>query len=136
MINLTASSLYFSKSRLALYAIILAWAVLIFYLSTGTFGSDFTKAVLERELFFFHLSVSSKNFHVLDTLQRKAAHFIVYGILATLLYSTFVGQVSFRGWLRRAILCVVIAGGRPILIELHEKLHGLCADGFRQGLGA
>lgn len=120
MANTTTSPSSFSKSSLVLYPIILVWAALIFYFSTATFGSGFTELVLNRELSFFHISVSPRTFHVLDTLQRKVAHLTVYGVLATLLYFTFVGQVSFRAWLRRAAWCVVIAGGYALTDEFHQ----------------
>lgn len=105
---------------MVLSIITLAWAILIFYLSTEPFGSAFSRSILARELSIFHLTVSSTTFRHLDTLQRKVAHLIAYGVFAALLYGALGGEDSNRGRIRLAFWCVVMAGGYSLTDEFHQ----------------
>ena len=78
-----------SKSRVALRLTTLAWAVLVFYLSTERFGPDFSQWLVAQALTLLHVSVSPRTLHILDTLLRKGAHVTEYGMLAFLVYGSF-----------------------------------------------
>lgn len=118
MENPTATASRIPRSQVVFGVVSLAWAALIFYFSTVTFGTDFSRSLLARELSILHLSVSSTTFHHLDTLQRKVAHLIVYGIFAVLLYGAFGGRDSFRR--RRTFWCILIAAGYALTDEFHQ----------------
>ena len=105
-----AANLNLSKRRVALRLATLAWAVLVFYLSTERFGSGFSQGLVAQVLTLLHISVSPRTFHVLDTLLRKIAHVTEYGILAFLVYGSFAEQQPFRWRLRQAIWCIGIVG--------------------------
>ena len=101
--SVAAADLNLSKRRVALRLTTLAWAVLVFYLSTERFGSDFSQGLVAQALTLLHISVSPRTFHILDTLLRKTAHMTEYGILAFLVYGSFAEQQPFRwrgrgGW--------------------------------------
>ena len=68
------------------WALTLAWAGLIFYLSTQTFSPDFSRGSLAWTLHLLHLRLSSHTFALLHASLRKLAHLIEYGIFALLLY--------------------------------------------------
>ena len=91
-----AADLSLSNRRVALRLTTLAWAVLIFYLSTERFGSAFSQGLVAQALTLLHISVSPRTFHILDTLLRKTSHIAEYGILASLVYGSFAEQQPFR----------------------------------------
>lgn len=107
-------------SKVTLYIVTLAWAALIFYFSTATFGPEFSQAVLAREIAIFHLKVSPTAFHHLDTLQRKAAHLTVYGVFALLLYTCMGTQDAVRWSLRQVTWCILIVAGYALTDEFHQ----------------
>ena len=110
-----------SKRRVALRLTTLAWAVLVFYLSTERFGSDFSQGLIAQVLRLLHISVSPRTFHIFDTLLRKTAHMTEYGILAFFVYGSFAGQQPFRWRLRQAIWCIAIVGLYSLTDELHQR---------------
>lgn len=109
------------RLRIALRLATLAWAALVFYLSTERFGSDFSQSLLSHALTLLHITVSPRTFHILDVLLRKAAHITEYGILASFVYGSFAEQRPFRWSLRQAIWCIVIVGLYSLTDELHQK---------------
>ena len=110
-----------SKRRVALRLTTLAWAVLVFYLSTERFGSDFSQGLIAQVLRLLHISVSPRTFHIFDTLLRKTAHMTEYGILAFFVYGSFAEQQPFRWRLRQAIWCIGIVGLYSLTDELHQR---------------
>src|ERR1017187_2859481 len=100
--SVAAADLHLSKRRVVLRLTTLAWAVLVFYLSTERFGSDFSQGLVAQALTLLHISVSPRTFHILDTLLRKIAHMTEYGILAFFVYGSFAEQQPFRWRLRQA----------------------------------
>jgi hypothetical protein len=68
------------------WALTLAWAAPIFYLSTQAFTPDLSHALLARTLHMLHLRVSAGTFGFLHSLLRKAAHLTEYSMFALLLY--------------------------------------------------
>ena len=109
------------KLRVALRLTTVAWAVLVFCLSTERFGSDFSQTLVAQALALLHISVSARTLHILDTLLRKAAHITEYGILAFLVYGSFGEQQPFRWRLRQATWCVGIIGLYSLTDELHQR---------------
>jgi len=119
--SVAVADLNLSKYRVALRLATVAWAVVVFYLSTERFGSDFSQALVAQALMLLHISVSPRTFHILDTLLRKIAHITEYGILAFLVYGSFGEQQPFRWRLRQAIWCVGIVGLYSLTDELHQR---------------
>src|SRR5271157_4125928 len=119
--SVPAPDLNFSKRRVALRLATLAWAVLVFYLSTERFGSDFSESVVAHALTLLHISVSPRTFHILDVLLRKTAHITEYGVLASLVYGSFAEQQPFQWRLRQAIWCIGIVGLYSLTDELHQR---------------
>jgi VanZ family protein len=110
-----------SKSRVALRLTTVAWAALVFYLSTGRFGPDFSRALVAQALTLLHIAASPRTVHILDTLLRKAAHVTEYGMLAFLVYGSFGAQQPFRWRLRQAISCIGIVGLYSLTDEFHQR---------------
>lgn len=102
------------------WALTLAWAALIFYLSTQTFTPDFSQAVLAGTLHFFHLRVSRGTFGFLHALIRKLAHLTEYAIFALFLYG-LPGLESQMLWRpRRAVTCILVAAAYSLTDEFHQ----------------
>ncbi len=98
-----------------------AWAVLIFHLSTPTYSANRSIPLLARLLAFFNVSVSHTTLVVLDTLIRKVAHLTEYGIFALLLYRSCIGRNPW-GWRPRlAFWCVVFAAFYAVTDEFHQS---------------
>jgi VanZ family protein len=119
--SVAVSDLVLLRRRPGLCLATLAWAVLVFYLSTERFGPDFSRALVAQALSLLHISVSPRTFHILDTLLRKIAHMTEYGILAFLVYGSFAEQQPFRWRLRQAIWCIGIVGLYSLTDELHQR---------------
>ena len=115
-----AAALAFSRRCGFLWAITVAWAILIFYLSTARFRPDFSEWLVAQALTSLHISFSPRTLHVLDALFRKSAHVIEYGILAVLLYGGLANERPFRWRLRWALWCVFIAGAYSLTDEFHQ----------------
>jgi VanZ family protein len=98
----------------------LAWAGLIFYLSTGTFGTQFSASLLAKILAFLHVSVSPMAFHTLHTLVRKLAHFTEYAIFSVLLYLNFLPYLRSPWRTRAAIWAISIAAAYSLTDEFHQ----------------
>ena len=111
----------FSKRRVALRLATLAWAALVFYLSTERFGSDFSESLIAHALTVLRISVSPRTFHILDVLLRKAAHITEYGVLASLVYGSFAEEQPFRWRFRQAIWCIGIVGLYSLSDEFHQR---------------
>ena len=117
--------MHFSKYRVALRLTTVAWAVLVFYLSTEGFGPDFTQGLVARACMLLHLSAEPRTLHIMDTLLRKAAHVTEYAMLAFLVYGSFGNQQPFRWSLRQALWCIGIVGLYSLTDEFHQRfVHG------------
>jgi len=97
-----------------------AWAGLIFFLSTGGFGSGFSEWLLARVLALLHVTVGPAAFEVLHILMRKSAHMTEYAILAMLLYGSQRDDHPFEWRPRRALACVAIAAAYSLSDEFHQ----------------
>jgi VanZ family protein len=100
----------------------LAWAALIFCLSSQTFGPDFSRGLLAWTLQVFHLRLVLHTFGLLDDFLRKLAHLIEYGIFGLLLYG-LAGDKSRSLWQpRRAAFCILAATAVSLTDEFHQWL--------------
>jgi VanZ family protein len=99
----------------------LAWAGLIFYLSTGTFGGSFTEWLLTEVLRILHLTISDRTFAVLHFLLRKGAHLTEYAIFALLLYSSLLKDETEAWRPRTALVSVLITGLYSLSDEFHQS---------------
>ena len=102
------------------WAITLAWAGLIFYLSTQTFAPDFSRSVLAEMLSVLHCKVSPATFATLHTCFRKLAHLTEYAIFALLLYA-YPDEEENPRWQRgRALTCIVVIALYSLTDEYHQ----------------
>ena len=102
-------------------AVAIAWAGLIFYLSTGTFGGSLTASLLGQILGFLHVAVSPGTFDTLHHLMRKSAHLTEYAVFAMLLYGSAEDARPFDWRARRALLSIVVAGVYSLTDEFHQR---------------
>jgi VanZ family protein len=98
-----------------------AWAGLIFYLSTAGFGSSFSEFLLAQALALLHVSVAPATFEVLHVLMRKSAHVTEYAILGMLLYGSQRDDHPFEWRPRRAVVCMAIAAAYSLTDEFHQS---------------
>ncbi len=103
-----------------MWLLTLAWAAVIYHFSTEGYGSSFSGWLLAKTLAFLHLSVSPYTFRTLNLLLRKSAHLTEYGILALLLYRTFLNRTHFEWRLRTAAWSLLVAGLYAFTDELHQ----------------
>ena len=118
----------------------LAWAVLIFCLSTRTFSPSFSSGLLDWTLHFLHLQVSTGTFDLLHALLRKSAHLTEYAIFALLLYA-FPHEKGSELWQpRRAVVCIAVAAVYSLTDEFHQLFvpgrHGSLSDCGLDTIGA
>ena len=102
------------------WALTVAWAALIFYLSTGQFGSRFSISLLSEILAFLHLHISLPAFLSLHFCLRNLAHLTEYAILSALLYGCLDDDRPIKWSGRTALWCVVIAGIYSLSDEFHQ----------------
>ncbi|MGH9327555.1 MAG: VanZ family protein [Terriglobia bacterium] len=102
------------------WAVVLAWAAVIFCFSTSHFGPHFSKNILGWLLAADHLTLSPRIFHFLDKAFRKSAHVANYGVFAVLLYITLGTERRLRWSWRRAVLSILIAAGYSLTDEFHQ----------------
>lgn len=97
-----------------------AWAALIFFLSTRTFAPDFSRGLLGWMLQLLHLRVSSGTFNLFHALLRKSAHLTEYAIFALLLYGFPHDKRPGLWQPRRAAFCIAIAAAYSLTDEFHQ----------------
>jgi len=98
-----------------------AWACLIFYLSTGGFGGGITEALLQRILQSLHVTLTPHTFQAVHFLFRKLAHMTEYAIFAILIYGSGRDNDPFRWVPRRALWSVIIAAVYSATDEFHQS---------------
>jgi len=102
------------------WALTLAWAAPIFYVSTQAFTPDLSHALLARTLHMLHLRVSAGTFDFLHSLLRKAAHLTEYSMFALLLHVIPGEQNKSLWWPRRAVICIPVAAAYSLTDEDHQ----------------
>jgi len=99
----------------------MAWAALIFRLSTGTYGPSFSSGLVHEILVHLHMSLSQAGFAILHHLLRKLAHVFEYAVLAMLIYGSSSEPRPFAWRARRALWCVLIAAAYFLTDEFHQR---------------
>ena len=102
------------------WGVTIAWAGLIFYLSSHTYGPSFTQRLVALALYLVHVRLSPHALFRLDAVLRKLAHVTEYGIFALLLYGLPVGPRQYLWRPRRAALCVLAAAAYSLTDEFHQ----------------
>ena len=102
------------------WATTLAWAALVFNLSTATYGGAFSGWLLYEILAFLHIALAPGTFLVLHFFFRKLAHLTEYAILSSLLYASLQKGGSLAWRPRTALGCVLIAGVYSLTDEFHQ----------------
>jgi VanZ family protein len=97
----------------------LAWASLIFTMSTDVFSAQHTASVLEPLLRWLIPGLTAAHFATIHFLIRKCAHFSEYFVFFLLLYR------AVRGWRRGwrwtwGITALFYAAGYAVLDEVHQ----------------
>jgi len=97
-----------------------AWALVIFCLSTGGFGLSSTKPLLAGALGLFHLTLSKASFEVFHFCVRKAAHLAEYAVFAALLCASSK-EPQFPWRPRRVLGCFLVAVIYSLTDEYHQS---------------
>lgn len=98
-----------------------AWAGVIFYLSTEAFSGSFSAWLLAQFLGLLHISVSPTTFSTLHLLLRKLAHLIEYAIFGLLLYRSISNSPEFEWRARAAGWAVLAAALYALTDEFHQS---------------
>ncbi len=98
----------------------MAWAYVIFLLSTDSFSAEHTGSVLATILHWLLPHLNDDQFEHIHHMVRKTAHFTEYFILYLLLFRGFRGDR--RGWrLSWAAAALGIAAFYSALDEIHQS---------------
>jgi VanZ family protein len=100
---------------------VLAWACLIFYLSTSGFGASFTRWLVYLVLGLLRLSVSAPTFEMLHLCVRKLAHLTEYGVFSLLIYAASIETRDFEWRPRLVLRSIAIAGLYSLTDEYHQS---------------
>jgi len=103
-----------------IWSVTVAWAALIFFLSTETFSSSFTAWLLSQTLEFLRVPLSPTAFAELHFAVRKLAHLIEYALYSLLLYHSLRDDRQPFWRTRTAIWAIVIAGAYSLTDEFHQ----------------
>ena len=112
---------YWRPRVIITWAITLAWAGNISFLSTGSFGGSVTGWLLKELLSLVHLHLPEPIFEIVHFLIRKLAHCTEYGMFALLLYHSFTFRQPERWNTRSAVSAVFIAGLFSLTDEYHQS---------------
>lgn len=92
---------------------VVAWAAVIFLLSTGALHGGFTYRLVRALLQFFFPEISSSTVILINTILRKAAHLLEYFILSLLLWRALRQDAPERWRWRRTVgtlaICLTLA---------------------------
>src|SRR5277367_2783196 len=106
--------------RLPPWILVLAWASVIFCLSTASFSEDHTSSFLIPAFHWLLPRATDAQIVLLHHLTRKAAHLTEYFIFGWLLLVAV--RSPERGWkLRWALLALLIAAGYSATDEWHQS---------------
>lgn len=97
----------------------LAWASVIFTMSTDAFSAQHTASVLEPLLRWLIPGLTAAQFATTHFLIRKCAHFTEYFVFFLLLYRAARGRGSGWRW-AWGITALLYAAGYAILDEVHQ----------------
>jgi VanZ family protein len=97
----------------------MAWACVIFSLSTDRFSSEHTASVLEPVFRWLFPWLSEHQFALIHHIIRKTAHFTEYFIFCVLLYRGFRGDRKGWRW-TWSLAALSVAAGYSVLDEIHQ----------------
>ena len=98
----------------------IAWAAMIFTMSTDTFSAEHTSRILEPVLRWLIPSLSAPQFEVIHYFIRKSAHFSEYFVFFLLLYRAV--RAGRRGWRWSwGITALLIAAAYSAADEFHQS---------------
>jgi VanZ family protein len=98
-----------------------AWAALIFQLSTSTYGPSFSLGLVRGILDYFHVAISQGSFETIHHLLRKLAHAAEYAVFAMLINGSSSEPQPFAWRPRRALWCFLIAAAYSLTDEFHQR---------------
>lgn len=98
----------------------LYWAGQMFWLSSDSFRSTNSRAIIAKLTRMLGLDLSSETLWLLNTIARKSAHVTEYAVFCVLLYFSFLGGER-SGWdLRAARMSLVAAWACALLDEVFQ----------------
>jgi VanZ family protein len=97
----------------------MAWAAVIFALSTDTFSAEHTGAILSPILRWLRPNLSEEQFHAIHYFIRKCAHFSEYFIFCVLLYRGIRGRRTGWRW-SWGFEALFFAAAYSALDEIHQ----------------
>ncbi len=98
----------------------MAWAAIIFLLSTGAFGGEYTSGFIVPFLRWMLPDASVEILWQMHFLIRKAAHFVEYFVLSLLVLRGVRGGATGWRW-SWAAWALLIAAGYAALDEFHQS---------------
>ena len=96
-----------------------AWACIIFALSTDNFSSEHTASILSPLVHWLFPRLSQEQFDFVHHLIRKSAHFTEYFIFCLLIYRGVRGDRKGWRW-TWGIAALSVAAGYSIMDEIHQ----------------
>ncbi|MGB9466450.1 MAG: VanZ family protein [Candidatus Acidiferrum sp.] len=97
----------------------IAWACVIFTLSTDSFSSEHTATILSFFVKWLFPHLTEGQFNLIHHLIRKSAHFTEYFIFCLLLYRGVRGDRKGWRW-SWGISALFVAAGYSIMDEIHQ----------------
>jgi VanZ family protein len=97
----------------------IAWACVIFTLSTDSFSSEHTATILSFFVKWLFPHLSEEQFHFIHHIIRKSAHFTEYFIFCILIYRGVRGDRKGWRW-TWGIAALSVAAGYSIMDEIHQ----------------
>jgi VanZ family protein len=97
----------------------IAWACVIFSMSTDTFSAEHTASVFEPILRWLMPTLTKVQFHSIHYFIRKSAHFSEYFVFCLLLYRGVRGERKGWRW-SWGLAALSCAAGYSILDEIHQ----------------
>lgn len=98
----------------------LYWAGQMFWLSSDSFQTSNSRALIEELTRALGLDLPSETLWAINTITRKSAHVAEYAIFSTLLYFSFLGRDRWTWDQRVARLSLLAACAYAMLDELHQ----------------
>ena len=97
----------------------MAWAAVIFLMSTDTFSAEHTGSVLGPILRWLHPNITEEQFNAIHYFVRKCAHFSEYFIFCVLLYRGVRGKRTGWRW-SWGFEALFFAAAYSALDEIHQ----------------
>lgn len=115
------SPAYLQPRVILIWAITLAWAGTITFLSTGAYAGSVTGWLLQDLLSSLHIHLAPPTFEIVHFLIRKLAHCTEYGMFGLFLYHSFNFRQPESWNTRRAVSAVMVAGLFSLTDEYHQS---------------